>query len=384
MKPGGKYFVVSNNSVYGREIQAKYPENVFLIKGSAGGGNADTSSSLLDTYNLLALPEVQNIIDKLDADLVVFQNTPRIERLAQEMHWNLLNPSAALALKVEEKISQVAWLGKDADLLPPHHISLVKDVIFTGAHFVLQFNHSHTGQGTYVITTHNELSELKVKFPERECRVVDFIDGPVFTVNASVNPIRIIVGSPSYQITGLQPFTDLPFSTIGNDWALPNTSECRAIAKIARVIGKRLKKAGWRGLFGIDAIKDARTGNIHLLEINARQAASAVYESALQDNLQGNRIATASLFQAHLAGLFGYLLPLYSPHLKQGAQIVARMTNIPHKVDVQALRRQNLRVMEYENSIHNKELFRIQAKIGIMESHNVLGSLGKTITSCIK
>ncbi len=386
MEPEGLYFIISNSTSHGREIQTKYPDNVFLIQNpeqDRGAPAAVGVSDALDTYDLLALSEVQAIIDKLDGDVVVFQNTPRIERLAAEMQWNLLNPSATLARMVEEKISQVAWLGDDAKLLPPHRIALVKDIVFDGKRFVLQFNHTHTGQGTFVITRAAELDSLKTQFPNRECRIVDFVEGPVFTVNASVNRLGIITGSPSYQITGLTPFTDLPFSTIGNDWALPTGKERRQTAKIARVVGSRLKKDGWRGLFGIDVIQDAATGKMYLLEINARQAASAVFESTLQKTLKHDSRGSASMFQVHIAGLLNRLFPTSTSNIYTGAQIVARVTSIPHKVDIQSIRRQNLKVTAYENTLHNKELFRIQSNLGIMESHNALNSFGKKISSCI-
>ncbi len=374
MEPGGNYFIISNDTAHGREIQKSHPDNVWLVK-------APTEYETLDTYDLLLLPEVQKTIDTHDADVIIFQNTPRIERLAQEMHWNLLNPSAATAKMVEEKISQVEWLGQDAKLLPPHRITQVKDIDFKGERFVLQFNHTHTGQGTYVITSADELDALKAKFPERECRVVDFIEGPVFTVNALVHRFGTTVGSPSYQITGLAPFTDLPFSTIGNDWSMPTVSDVKEITRIARVVGSRLKHDSWRGLFGIDVIKDSATGTLYLLEINARQAASAVFESTLQKTGAPKK---PTIFQAHVSALLGRLLPLSISHIKDGAQIVKRVTHTTHTVDVQSLCAKKLTVMEYKNTIHNKELFRIQSSAGIMKNHGNLNDLGTTITSCIK
>ena len=190
MEPVGNYFIVSNKTPFGESVQKKHPDNVWLI---------DTTIAI-DTYDLLLVPEVQDMITKYSADIVVFQNTPRIERLALEKGWNLINPKAELAKQVEEKISQVQWLQDDANLLPPHKITVLKDVQFEGKKFVLQFNHSHTGEGTYIIDDAKKLAELQTQFPDRECRVVDFISGPVFTVNAIVGD-EIFVGNPSYQIT---------------------------------------------------------------------------------------------------------------------------------------------------------------------------------------
>lgn len=372
MEPAGSYFIVSNDSTYGRDIQKKYPDNVLLIK----------SKTLLDTYDLLLLPEVQKTIQDHRADIVVFQNTLRIERLAQEKGWYIINPSAELSKKIEEKISQVAWLGDDAILLPPHTITTTKSVSFTGKKLVLQYNHAHTGQGTYIIDKKENLEELQKMFPDRECRVTDFIDGPVFTVNTVVGK-EIIVGNPSYQITGLLPFTDLLFSTIGNDWSLPLHKEYTKlrtdIVSITEAVAKKLKASGWKGLFGIDVIFDSKKQKTYLLEINARQPASTTFESQLQKEIEKG---APTLFEQHIAALLGEQSETKVTQVK-GSQIVKRITQVPHKVDVSALETKNLRVMRYENDIHNKELFRIQSTTGIMENHNELNVLGEFIRSQI-
>jgi len=376
MEPKDGYFVISSDSQYGREVQKKYPNNVWLIKN---GGNA------LDTYDLLALSEVQATISKHKAHVLVFQNTARIERLCEEKGWKLLNPSADLARTVEEKISQVNWLGEDSRLLPPHQTAILKDVSYAGEKFVLQFNHSHTGQGTYIIESVKELDALKTKFPNRECRVVDFINGPVFTANVVVAE-DIILGNISYQITGLSPFTDLPFSTIGNDWSLPHDQKYSKVLKdtseIAVAVGKRLKMAGWRGLFGIDVIYEEKAKKTYLLEINARQPASTVFESKLQkQTYPGGQ----TMFETHVLALLGLnAKDVESKPICSGSQIVVRVTNKKHVVDLKALKEKNLAVMEYQNTAHNKELFRIQSSEGIMEAHGKLNKLGQFISSCIK
>jgi predicted ATP-grasp superfamily ATP-dependent carboligase len=369
----GDYFVISNDGKFAREIKKKHPDNVWLIK----------KSEVLDTYDLLALPEVEEIILKLNAEtnanILVFQNTPRIERLTKEKGWNLLNPTAELAKEVEEKISQVKWLGVDAQLLPPHEITKIKNVKIENKKLVLQFNHSHTGQGTYVIENFVELKKLQEKFPDRECRVTDFIDGPVFTVNITVFGREILIGNPSYQITGLYPFTDLPFSTIGNDFALPHNPKYKKVyektKEIAETVGKKLSKSLWKGLFGIDVIYDEKSGKTYLLEINARQPASVVFESKLQKE--------NTVFETHIFSLLG-LKNIKPKNIVSGAQIVKRVTKKSFSIDINTLCEKKLNVIEYENSEQNKELFRIQSDKGIMEKHGELNDLGKFIESCIK
>lgn len=368
MEPTGNYFIISNDNSYAREIKEKYPDNVILIK----------NSNILDTFDLLSTPECQDFISKHTADIVVFQNTSRIERLCAEKGWKLINPSAEQSKRIEEKISQVEWLGDDAKFLPPHNITLTKDAQFVGKKFVLQFNHAHTGKGTYVIESESSLEKIKNKFPNRECRITDYIDGPVFTVNVIVGK-DIIVGNPSYQITGLSPFTDLPFSTIGNDWTLPQTigyeKAYRDTKTIAEIVGKRLMQYGWKGLFGIDVVFDQKTKETYLLEINARQPASAVFESILQGE--------KTIFEGHIAALLG-IDTAYDDRQISGAQIVKRITEKTYSMDINSLHSKGLTVIEYENKDLNQELWRIQSAAGIMESHDRLNDLGKFIQSCIK
>lgn len=366
-EPGGRYFITSNDTTYGREVRKKHPKNVLLIPNEG---------EPFDTYDLLMLPKVQAEIAELGADVLVFQNTSRIERLAREKGWNLLNPPAELSKKIEEKISQTTWLGDDARLLPPHKIMILREVAFTGTKFVLQFNHAHTGQGTCIIEKAETLEELQSRFPDRECRVSDFIDGPVFTVNVVVGK-GIIIGNPSYQITGLTPFTDLPFSTIGNDWALPQKKEFEKayedITAMAKTIGERIQKSGWKGLFGIDVIYDGK--KTYLLEINARQPASTTFESQLQ--------GSPSIFEAHIAALLGQDFESKLPSVS-GAQILKRMTEIQQTIEIEKLEAKKLSVISYENVAPNSELFRIQSTEGIMKGHNELDGLGIFIQSCIK
>ncbi len=380
MEPGGRYFVITNDTPYGHEVSKRAPGNVVLVPAGTSG--------VLDTFDLLSLPQVQEFIRAHDADVLVFQNTSRIERLATTMGWNLINPSAELAKTVEEKISQTKWLGDEArKLLPPFKILAVKNVPFTGKKFVLQFNHAHTGQGTFIITSDAQLADLRDKFPDRECRVSDFIDGPVFTANVVVgNNKKILVGNPSYQITGLQPFTDLPFSTVGNDWALPQQTQfaqLRAdISAIAEKIGFLMAKDGWKGLFGIDVIFNEAVGRTYLLEINARQPASTTFESEQQMVADSQTSLAPTIFEAHVAALLGMKI---NPFVSiSGAQIVKRVTNTAATVDAAALRTAGFTVIAYENAQHNKESFRIQSSTGIMNSHNVLNERGQSISSCIR
>ncbi|HUD03918.1 MAG TPA: ATP-grasp domain-containing protein, partial [Candidatus Paceibacterota bacterium] len=249
------------------------------------------------------------------------------------------------------------------------------------------FNHAHTGEGTKIIKNAGELSELARLFPNRPARVSQYIDGPVFTLNAVVTEKETSCGNISYQITGLSQFTDNPFSTIGNDWALPHKilseKEREEIRGIAQACGARMKKDGWQGLFGIDLIYDTKNKKIFLLEINARQPASTTCESILQ-KMSGT---DKTIFESHISSLLGLQATSYKLQaIKNGAQILMRKKS-NQRIDIKKARAKlesaGFSVIPYENEVLNKELLRIRSDKGIMKSHEKLNSVGEAIASLI-
>ncbi len=237
-------------------------------------------------------------------NVIVFKNNAAIERYCKDNGINLLNPPAALSEKIENKITQVELFK---EFMPPYQISKVKDIQIEPP-FVLQWAHSHSGEGTLYI---EDISAIKDKFPERECRVTKYIEGKTFTVNIVVGN-TIEVGNISEQLTGIAPYTDNRFTTVGNDWSAPSPKE--EIRAMALKIGADMKELGWKGLFGIDVLQGDK---LYLIEINARQPASATYESTLQK--------TNTIFENHIKALLGE--PLHpNTVITGGKQIIDRRT----------------------------------------------------------
>jgi hypothetical protein len=402
MAPGetafGDYFIIANMTPFAEEIRKKYPDHVFLIDpATEGAGNEP-----LDTYDLLQ--HVEKIMaGKIDIgtqlNIIVFKNTSRIEEHCAKKNWNLLNPAATLAEKIENKITQAQWLG--GKYLLPHQIAKVSDISFP-APFMLQWAHSHTGDGTIFIPTGTAgekiMSGLRNMFPDREARATHYVKGPVFTVNICVgmDQSNIQVGNISYQITGVLPFTENAWSTVGNDWSVTHSilTEEKIIRmnEIARGIGERMCTDGWRGLFGIDCVYDEERDDIHLIEINARQPASTTYESELQKNVRERSSGHAdanrmTLFEAHLAAMFGKKTENII-EINDGAQIIERVTSAkinPEKIQeaAQTLREKNYMIIEYPNTKIGTDLMRIQSLRGIMESHGKFNARGKEILEIV-
>lgn len=367
------FFIISNKNTFAKTIGDK---NIAVIE----------SDSILGTRELL-----EKAMLKKGSNVIIFKNTRGMERIADENNWILLNPPASLSSIIEEKISQVAWLGALGVFLPPHSISPCGDLLWQGKEYIVQFNHAHSGEGTMLIKSQRDVDTLKQKFPNRPVRVTQFVEGPIFTINGVVHSSGVMISSPSYQITGITPFTENMFTTIGNDWGIANimlsVKQKKQLDSMARQVGEKMKIEGWKGLFGIDVVLEESTGNIYLIEINARQPASTTYESQLQQN--NNTVEfRCTTFEAHLSALLDIDLNGYELiDVKNGAQIIQRITQnikeVPHDL-VDKIKSLGCTAMEYNNFKIGSELLRIQSDGSFLEKHISLNDLGKKVADELK
>ncbi|MCX6715937.1 MAG: ATP-grasp domain-containing protein [Candidatus Taylorbacteria bacterium] len=389
MTPNENYQIVSNRTDYGETVREQYPNFITLIES-----NSDDSAG---TGDLMRNTKTQEIFSKVSQAtgvkpyILVFKNTARIEPIAREHGWILINPPAQTSEKIENKISQILWLSELEKYLPAHRIEFMKNIRWDGKPFIIQWAHGHTGGGTTLIRSDEELSALKTKFPERRSRTSTYIDGSSFTVNVVVTPEKILMSSISYQITGQIPFTDSPFATIGNDWGLAakilSAEDKKWIADLTNEIGSRMQKEYWRGLFGIDILKDASTGKMYLIEINARQPASTTFESRLQEAKRAEGAQGLTTFEAHIAALLGQPVTKNLIEISDGAQIIQRITKNTKTVAddvIGTLELDGLSVIPYENTAEGSDLIRIQSKKGIMSAHKEFNDVGNQILLNLK
>jgi hypothetical protein len=417
-EPSADYIVVSNRTLYAEAMKKAHPNFVYL----ADGDDAETSN----TQSLLKSDTVRKLMTDLGASdgkasILVFKNNPLIEAVVKENGWDLLNPSSDISERVENKITQVEWLGELAsEYLPTYTIAPTKELKWNKEPLIIQWAHGHTGDGTNLVNSADELSALQKKFPERMARATAFVHGPSFTVNVVVMPEgtptngeaskdkngQVFVGNISYQITGIPPFTDSPFATIGNDWGLThsllNETEIMQIEAMAQDIGKKMLDSGWKGLFGIDVMRDdelslpeRKAGRMFLIEVNARQPASAAFESSLQGEYRRQGIDGLTVFEAHLKALLGeeidgtrknQIKDVIIP-INDGAQIVQRVTksvqSLPDDI-AGSLQLAGYNTISYANTDHNADLLRIQSQMGIMETHGRFNKRGKEIVEILE
>lgn len=384
-QPSERFRIVANHSQYAETIRAQYPAFVTLVEP---GKNSD--QDVLDTADLLVHPVTKKIIGESRAAVLVFKNTPQIETICKTSGWTLLNPSATLSENIENKLTQVAWLGDLARYLPPTRVALAKNLTWNEEPFVLQWAHGHTGSSTTLVSDAKTLAKLQTQFPDRTARTSRFIQGPSFTVNVVITPNKILSGNVSYQITGLEPFTDNVFSTVGNDWSIThsllNDKELDTLERIVQDVGLQLQQSGWKGLVGFDFVLDGLTREMYLIELNARQPASTTFESMLQNTFRAHGMTGITMFEAHVAALCGVPVTEQPLFINDGAQIVQRITAQTHSIsdDVRgALQLAGYAVIVYDNTTPNSDLVRVQSELGLMQGHGTLNARGKAVAETL-
>ncbi len=383
---------------------------------------------LLTNYKIIttSLPlDTAEIIEKKSLPptfVLVFKNNSKIQRLSKKKKLKLLNPDYHLNEKYENKISQYQWLKT---VIPQN---LPKTIITTPAKtcfrklqaqlklpFICQFNRSHSGQGTFLISCLKDWQNLLKKFPKREIKCAKLIRGETITINICVWPAGhgyaqasagektcILVGNPNYQITGIKQLTDFAFSTVGNDWSLAKKillkNDIKTINHLSKKIGQAMGQTGWKGLFGLDFIQEKNKWLV--IEINARQPASVGLETILQRKA-GQGI---TIFTAHLAALLNLPLPGTCSQVQnsfqkinQGSQIIIRK-----KINQNHAKFQKSFYKSHKQTVskrllmgpgprsgprpkHNAELFRIQnLKTGFIAKNGQLNTWAKQILKNLK
>ncbi|MCB9798251.1 hypothetical protein H6758_00830 [Candidatus Nomurabacteria bacterium] len=359
------FFIITNKTEFANE-QAKTNERILLIQ----------QKGLLSTASLLQEPLTQAFLKKHSIEqIVVFKPSSIIENQCKQLGLKLLNPPVSLSRQIEEKTTQLDFFADLKKDFPNYTVDTLENLSWPCKPCVLQFNTSHTGSGTLYLAGQSQLDELKEKFPKRPARMVEFIPGPTYTINNVVGSDAIILGNISFQITGIKPFTDNIFATIGNDFAYASKSlqffQKRKFLKLARKVGTILQSHGWKGAYGIDALWSVTEKRWYLLEINARQPASVTFESSLQ--------GTSTLLEAHMMAMLNIPLSTFrSKRIKNGAQIILRggkddnVDTMGLEGKARKLRDKGFSVIKNEKQTSGGELLRIRTTDRLMKTDTKL------------
>ncbi len=246
------------------------------------------------TLNLLKHKECLNWINSIASGKVFFTqffqfNEPAY-KIVEKAGGKVLNNHSSLNRIFENKISQYQKLRETLVNIPKTIIAEAGKISFAeaesklGSTIVVQMDVSHTGAGTYFIDGEVEFNILMQKLSGNFLKFSEYIKGDSYTINGCIAGGKIFVAGLQYQITGIPELTLGKGSTVGNDWSYANSLDNDLKQKVfnqTSCVGEILKANGYRGLFGIDLII-SRSGDIFVIEINARQTANIPMQTKLE------------------------------------------------------------------------------------------------------
>ena len=346
------------------EVLKKNGVSVFVLDQDIEGG----------TYGMLRAPAVQSYIKEHTpptagraANILLLKTSALIERFCSEQKWNLWAPEAEVAKKYEDKISQYQALVDVVPFPPSSRITIIENIKKGAYPYMLQFNSGHSGEGTHIIKNPAQLDEYKEKFPNREVRISEYMNGDTYTLNALVTKSGdIFTGSISLQLTGIPEATNNPSATVGNDFgkAVVLTEEqVVEIKNMALSVGSTMKKDGYVGLFGIDVIVTG--AGVYFVEVNTHQPASISFEAILHRNIGSTPlmlIFIRDMMKEDIEKL--ELPPILFPHPakqiiyrnKQNKSILRSDVSLP-----QVYQGENVLLSRMNQIEPGEELFRIQS-----------------------
>lgn len=416
------YYIITYSNPLAEALRSKFKKQIIVItqevKSPAYAGKKGRSTLALIRSEFIQR-KINDLSHRETPNILVFKNSHQIEKECKKLNWKLLNPSAELSVMIENKLSQYAWLREEKsaslEAVTPHStIGEVgqfdyKDLIREfGKEFILQYNTGHTGLGTKRITNERIWNNELKRFPKRMVKISEHIAGKMFTLNACVMEEYVICGSTSEQLTGISELTSNPLATVGNDWNAAGEEAHRKVSRIAHNIGHYMMQDGWKGLFGIDVIMPADDGAHpgYLIEINARQPASACLEAQLQkengkvslmerhvNTLCGNNtpqpplnirggdwgVAGSQLFfrnvEKHPVSLKNEFLPGRYKVSEKGIEFIKKATSV---IETQKAEIFAFSVSQTEKVKPGGELLRIQSKQGIVDTFH--GDMQSVIT----
>lgn len=264
--------------------------------------NIGTKLTTANSGKLLSHPKVIEYINKTSinkqAVIIPFKPSAKIDFLCRQNHWICASNNHQLNRNLEDKIAFQQLCQKyNLPQIPSTIDSFNQDNFLKyqekyQSMLVVQSPFGWAGKSTF--SSDNWL-EIKNKIPANSMvKFSPFVEGYSLLNNCCLTSKGLIQSPPALQYTGVKPFTNNPFTTIGRQWpSLAPENIQKAIKIITQDFSKILEDLGYKGFFGLDFM--VSKGKVYLLECNPRLTASFAFYHQIETNL-----GLTSLFLFHL------------------------------------------------------------------------------------
>lgn len=248
------------------------------------------SIKVKNSGKLLSHPEIIKYIKtscgSLTPAIIPFKPSAKIDILCQQNNWiNISNP-APINRFLEDKIKFAKLCQKYKLPTIPFSIDTFNQKNFLkyqqlyGQKIVLQTHFGWAGNSTFLSSSWND---IKDKISSNVITKYSPIVEPSYTLlnNCCLTKFGLIQSPPALQYTGVKPYTDNPFTTVGRQW--PSFAPLKIVEEINIItenFSKILKEIGYKGFFGLDFL--ISQNKVFLLECNPRLTASFDFYTKLE------------------------------------------------------------------------------------------------------
>lgn len=250
---------------------------------------------LKKTADLLKQPCVRAKL-RQGSRLLVFKNSPQIEKLAQQNHWQILMAPARFNQLLEDKINFISFAQQHRLPILPTQLKICKEIHFQKP-LVIQTRRGHAGESTFFVHSPTELKALQQKIGKWLVKVTPYQQLPTFSLNLCLTSSQTFYTQPFYQITG-DPRLN-PRGSGGVDFGraqqLLSPPAIQRILQFARRVGAALRQINYRGICGLDFLVSPR--KIWLLELNPRLLANLGFLTQQQHALGETTLLTCHLLE---------------------------------------------------------------------------------------
>ena len=252
---------------------------------------------------LLSHPLVKNYIKETSKDkqvvIIPFKPSAKIDLICQQNHWITASNPSKINRLLEDKIKFFHICEQNSIPIIPAAIDNFNQSNFQkyqhtfGNKLIVQTHFGWAGKSTHSFDSWNQASK---KIPiDTLVKYSPFLQGYTLLNNCCLTHLGLIQSPPALQYTGLSPFTNNPFATVGRQW--PSFAPLKVISKVKTITQKLsivLSNLSYKGYFGLDFF--VHNNQVFLLECNPRLTASFAFYTNLEISQKWT-----PLFYFHLA-----------------------------------------------------------------------------------
>jgi len=209
--------------------------------------------------------------------IIPFKPSAKIDLICQKNNWlNIGNPSHLNRL-LEDKIKFVQICQQNNIPTIPFSIDQFTQENFSkyqqlyGSKIFVQTRFGWAGNSSFFSDSWDEIKNKIIT--GSPVKFSPLLSGYSLLNNCCLIKSELIQSPPALQYTGIKPFTQNPFTTVGRQWpCLAPDSIIEKIKSITQQFSQIIQKMNYRGFFGLDFLVSG--DQVFLLECNPRLTAS--------------------------------------------------------------------------------------------------------------